>query len=98
MTDTKDIIREAVVHMATLSRLRVTEEEQARFARQMGDIVRYMDILSHVDTAHVEPLYSPVQHSGSLRADLAVTRRQREEILANAPQADDACFIVPRIV
>jgi aspartyl-tRNA(Asn)/glutamyl-tRNA(Gln) amidotransferase subunit C len=98
MTDTTTISREEVAHMATLSRLSVTEEEQELFARQMGDILAYMDVLSRVDTSAVEPLYSPVLHSGRLREDGAAQRRGREEVLANAPEADGEYFIVPRIV
>ncbi|MBO4300441.1 MAG: Asp-tRNA(Asn)/Glu-tRNA(Gln) amidotransferase subunit GatC [Desulfovibrio sp.] len=98
MAETRNISREEVYHMAALSRLDVTEEEQTLFARQLGDILNYMDVLSRVDTSAVEPLYSPVQHQGHLREDEAVNRRQREDILANAPEADDASFIVPRIV
>ena len=62
MADNKTISLEEVAHMATLSRLSVSEEEQTLFARQMGDILAYMDVLARVDTNDVEPLYSPAQH------------------------------------
>lgn len=90
--------REDVAHMATLSRLRVAAGEEAVFARQMGDILAYMDVLAQVDTAGVEPLFSPVAHAGALRDDSATRRRQRDEVLRNAPEADGEYFIVPRIV
>ncbi|MBQ9451948.1 MAG: Asp-tRNA(Asn)/Glu-tRNA(Gln) amidotransferase subunit GatC [Desulfovibrio sp.] len=98
MSDPKIISREEVVHMATLSRLSVTEDEQELFARQLGDILAYMDVLSRVDTSHVEPLYSPAMHSGCLREDEGICHRKREDVLFNAPEADDSYFIVPRIV
>jgi len=56
MADNKTISLEEVAHMATLSRLSVSEEEQTLFARQMGDILAYMDVLARVDTNNVEPL------------------------------------------
>ena len=98
MADNKTISLEEVAHMGTLSRLSVTEEEQALFSRQMGDILAYMDVLARVDTNEVEPLYSPAQHPGPLREDVAARRRERTEVLANAPEADGEYFIVPRIV
>lgn len=98
MADNKTISLEEVGHMATLSRLSVTDEEQALFARQMGDILAYMDVLARVDTNEVEPLYSPAQHPGPLREDAAARKRERTEVLANAPEADGEYFIVPRIV
>ena len=98
MADNKTISLEEVAHMATLSRLSVSEEEQTLFARQMGDILAYMDVLARVDTSDVEPLYSPAPHPGPLRDDVSARRRDRSEVLANAPEADGEYFIVPRIV
>lgn len=98
MADNKTISLEEVAHMATLSRLSVSEEEQTLFARQMGDILAYMDVLARVDTNDVEPLYSPAQHPGPLRDDVSARRRERSEVLSNAPEADGEYFIVPRIV
>ena len=94
----KTIGKEDVRHMAALSRLQISEAEQDMFARQLGDILGYMDVLSRVDTSAVEPLYSPALHQGPLREDTAERRRRREDILANAPEADGEYFIVPRIV
>ena len=98
MADNKTISLDEVTHMATLSRLSVSKEEQTLFARQMGDILAYMDVLAQVDTSDVEPLYSPAQHPGHLREDVAARRRERTEVLANAPEADGEYFMVPRIV
>ena len=98
MAEPNNISREEVEHMAALSRLRVSDEEQKLFARQFGDILGYMDVLAQVNTENVDPLYSPVQHVAEGREDRAVNRRAREEVLANAPEADGEYFIVPRIV
>ena len=39
MAEPNNISREEVAHMAALSRLRVSDEEQKLFARQFGDIL-----------------------------------------------------------
>lgn len=101
MSDNPAINPETVAHMAALSRLAIASEEEALFARQFADILGYMDVLSRVDTQSVEPLYSPVEHQGSPREDVAQNRREREAVLANAPAAPNAdghYFVVPRIV
>lgn len=98
MAEHKKISPEDVAHMAALSRLSVSREEQALFARQFGDILRYMDVLAQVDTENVKPLYSPAQHASAGREDQAANRRTRQEVLANAPEQDGEYFIVPRIV
>lgn len=97
MAEPNNISREEVAHMAALSRLRVSDEEQKLFARQFGDILGYMDVLSTGEHREGDPLYSPVQHVPRPRGP-AVNRRAREEVLANAPEADGEYFIVPRIV
>jgi Molecular chaperone len=70
------------------------------FKRENGiDLTKdSMDVLARVDTNEVEPLYSPAQHPGPLREDVAARKRERTEVLANAPEADGEYFIVPRIV
>lgn len=88
----------SVEAMARLSRLEVSEDEKALFARQFGDILAYMDVLAKVSTDGVEPLYSPAGHAFSARSDLAETRRKRADILACAPETDGTYFVVPRIV
>lgn len=98
MAREESISIEEVRHMAKLSRLAIDENAERLFARQFASILGYMDILAAVDTANVEPLYSPIAHSGPQREDLANNVRSREEILANAPETDGEYFIVPRIV
>lgn len=94
----REISPEEVRHLAQLSRIVVSAEEERLFCRQFGDILGYVEILNDVDTSGVEPLYSPVQHAGWLREDERRNIRDRSEILANAPETDGECFIVPRIV
>lgn len=94
----KEITVADVRHMAKLSRLAVTETEEQVFARQFAQIIEHINVLNKVDTTGIEPLYSPVVTDSSPRRDNACNMRTREEILANAPETDGQCFIVPRIV
>ncbi|MDE5879620.1 MAG: Asp-tRNA(Asn)/Glu-tRNA(Gln) amidotransferase subunit GatC [Desulfovibrio sp.] len=91
------VSREEVRHMAELSRLAVTEEEERLFARQFGDILAHMDLLSRVDTEGVEPLYSPHAHAAATRADEAANLRTHAEVLANSPEPNAEYFVVPRL-
>lgn len=94
----KEISLEEVRHMANLSRLVITEEEEAVFAGQFARILGHMEVLRNVDTNGVEPLYSPAQGSAETRPDEAHESRGADVILANAPETDGEYFIVPRIV
>ncbi len=94
----KDITLAEVRHMAMLSRLLISDDEEKLFSHQFSDILAHMEVLNEVDTGRMEPLYSPSQHPGFNREDFAVDMRTRSEILANAPETDGECFIVPRII
>lgn len=94
----KQITIEEVRHMANLSRLVLSDEEEKLFTSQLGQIVEHMNVLNGVPTEGIEPLYTPIQIIGSAREDAPVDMRDRSQILANAPDTDGICFIVPKIV
>lgn len=87
-----------VAKVAKLARLELTEEKIAQYSAQLDDILGYMDKLAELDTASVEPMYTPVDHTTVLREDEVKKLVPREDILKNAPETDGAFFIVPRIV
>lgn len=89
---------ENMAHLCSLARLAPDAATQQKFGEQCDDILAYMAALAEVDTAGVAPLYSPVRHTHGTRPDEARKRRQRAEVLANAPQSDGQFFVVPRIV
>jgi len=83
---------------ARLARLKPDEAELAELAGHMDNILSYMETLGALDTTDVDPLYSPVGHAAPMRADETEKTCSRDEVLANAPQADGQFFIVPKIV
>ncbi len=89
-----------VTRIAELARLALTDRERELFARQLADILGYVDQISRVDTAGVAPT-SHVQFEKSvLREDLVRPSLSREEALANAPAAAPAVglFTVPKVI
>lgn len=94
----KTISTEEVRHMARLSKLEINSAEEELFRHQFASILEHMNILSGIDTNNIEPLYTPATQDEFTRMDNAANLRQREQILANAPNTDGEYFIVPRIV
>lgn len=92
------ISSEDAAKVAKLARLRLDDDKLEHFAGQMDGILAYMETLGSVDTAGVEPLYSPVTHETPMRDDVASKGCSRDQILANAPATDGQFFIVPKIV
>ncbi len=89
---------EDVSTMASLARLDVDAATHERFTRQFGDILDYMDVLNHIDTTGVAPMYGPGQELACTREDAARSLRPREAVLRGAPEQDGQYFMVPRIV
>ena len=89
---------EQVEHVALLARLRLTEDEKARFTTQLNSILEHFEQLQQIDTTEVEPMSHAVPMSNVLREDEVKPSLAPEEALRNAPDSDGDCFRVPRVI
>jgi aspartyl-tRNA(Asn)/glutamyl-tRNA(Gln) amidotransferase subunit C len=90
--------REVVRRVALLARLQLTDEEENRFAEQLGKILEYVNALERVDTAGIEPMAHTLDLVNALRDDRVTNDRNTEALLANAPAVDENFFQVPKII
>ena len=89
---------EQVRHIARLARLRLTAEEERRYAEQLSAILDYAERLKRVDTADVPPTAGVQDLQAPLRPDHPRPSLSRERALANAPVSSDGMFLVPPIL
>jgi aspartyl-tRNA(Asn)/glutamyl-tRNA(Gln) amidotransferase subunit C len=87
-----------IQHIAGLVKLSFEPEQIAVFARQLTQILDYMQQLNQLDTSRVAPTYHMAQHKARLREDIAETGLNIEQVLSNAPEHDNRNFIVPKII
>jgi aspartyl-tRNA(Asn)/glutamyl-tRNA(Gln) amidotransferase subunit C len=92
------IDRAQVRHVARLARLQLSTEEEERFAAQLGHVLEYIERLSQVDVAGVEPLSFAGEAGVPLREDEPQPCLPREKVLAQAPEHHRHAFVVPRII
>jgi len=92
------ITRDEVLHVARLARLVLTDDEVERFTEQLGVILEYAQDMAELQVDDVPPTAHPVPVDNALRADDARPGLDREEVLAQAPAAEDGRFRVPRIL
>lgn len=92
------IDREVVERVAEMARLALTEEEIELFRAQLGSILEYAKAVDELDTEGVEPTAHAVALQNVLRDDVARPSLPKEAVLGNAPEAQDGCFRVPRIM
>jgi aspartyl-tRNA(Asn)/glutamyl-tRNA(Gln) amidotransferase subunit C len=95
---TARLTREDVAKVALLGRLKLSADELERMTEQLGRVLEYVDILNEVDTNDVEPLAHPIELADVFRDDVPVESLSREDALANAPNTDGRCFVVPSIL
>jgi len=87
-----------VKYVATLARLKLTDEEARLFQEQLGHVLEYADKLREVDVSGIEAAAHAVPMFDVLRGDEARSWFNAEQALANAPRHANDLFIVPKVV
>jgi aspartyl-tRNA(Asn)/glutamyl-tRNA(Gln) amidotransferase subunit C len=87
-----------VRRIAKLARIRVQEADIPRLQGELNAILGWIEQLSEVDVAGVQPLTGGAQIALRLREDVVTDGNQAEAILANAPDRVGAFFTVPKVV
>ena len=97
MGDVKITLAE-VEHVARLARLALDADEKERMRSQLDAILGYIEQLRRVDTEGVEPTAHVLPLVNVLREDEVRPSYPVDAMLANAPDAQDGQFRVPRIL
>ncbi len=93
-----EVSREVVEQIATLARLALSEEEIDRLQQEMGRILEHGDSLQEVDTSDIEGTSHVIPMTNVYREDEVGESLTPEEVVANAPDAAEEFFRVPRTV
>lgn len=84
--------------VASLARLKVTDEDVNSLLGDLSAILEYVDVLNEVDTTGIEPMVHAVELHDVLRTDVLRESLSREAALQNAPRTDGKYFLVPTII
>lgn len=87
-----------VRHVATLSRLALSDEHLSRLTGQLESILGYIDKLKEVDVTGVEPMAHALPLHNVLREDVVEPSLPVEKVLQNAPDTDGPFFKVPKVI
>jgi aspartyl-tRNA(Asn)/glutamyl-tRNA(Gln) amidotransferase subunit C len=92
-------VDEATVRrIARLARIKITEEEAKGLVKELSGILNWVEQLGEVDTSAVEPMTRVVPIELTKREDAVTDGGKAQDILKNAPMAEDGFFVVPKIV
>jgi len=84
--------------VAHLARIRVDEDELPALAGEFNAILGFIEQLQEVDVDSVEPMTSVTPQRLTRRADVVTDGDQQDKVLANAPDAREGFFAVPKVV
>ena len=92
-------IDEATVRrIARLARIEITDAEATGLVAELSGILGWIAQLDEVDTRAVEPMTRVVPIELKQRADVVTDGGIADDILRNAPMAEDHLFVVPKVV
>lgn len=84
--------------VATLARLKLTDEELEHYSTQLNQILAYMDVLAAHDLSEAEPTAHAMPIYDVLRKDEARPGLTLGQALSNAPRRIGDQFQIPKVV
>lgn len=90
--------KEQVQHIATLARLKLSDDEYAESVQKLSKIVDFVDQLAQADTSGVLPMAHPLDAAQRLRPDVVTETNHRDEYQKNAADVSDGLYLVPKVI
>ena len=84
--------------VAKLARIKVDEAALPALAEEFNAILGFIEQLNAVDVSGVEPMTSVTPQRLKRRADQVNDGDQQMQVLANAPDAREGFFAVPKVI
>ena len=84
--------------MAKLARIAMSDAEVEAMVPELNNILSWVEQLGEVNTDGVDPLTAVIENKLRLRDDVVTAGNQRDDILANAPEAQHGFFAVPKVI
>lgn len=92
------IDKDTAARVAKLARIKVEEDALPALAQEFNNILGFIEQLNEVDVEGVEPMTSVTPQKLKRRVDDITDGDQQDKVLANAPDAREGFFAVPKVV
>jgi aspartyl-tRNA(Asn)/glutamyl-tRNA(Gln) amidotransferase subunit C len=89
------ISRDEVLHVARLARLELSEDDVAKFQKQLSDILEAISKVSELDLSDVPPTAHPLEIENAWAEDVPRPCLPLDDVFANAPDREDDHFRTP---
>ena len=92
------IDQKVVEKIAKLSRLKLTLAQTETIAKELSEVLSFVQKLEEVDTSTISPMTTVTLFDRQKRSDEIADGDYPEKILKNAPEVKEGFFSVPKVV
>ncbi len=89
---------EVVKKIAKLSRLKLTASQTETTAKELSEVLVFVQKLEEVDTSSVSPMTTVTPMDSKERSDNVSDGNYPEKVLRNAPSVKEGFFSVPKVL
>jgi aspartyl-tRNA(Asn)/glutamyl-tRNA(Gln) amidotransferase subunit C len=89
---------DTVRRVAHLARIAIADDEVEPLRGELNAVLAFVERLSEVDVAGIEPMTSVTPMAMKMRNDDVTDGGIADAIMANAPAREDHFFLVPKVV
>lgn len=89
---------ETAARVAKLARIKVDTDDLPALASEFNAILGFIEQLNELDVDDVDPMTSVTPMRLARREDVVTDGNQQAKVLANAPDAREGFFAVPKVV
>jgi len=93
------IQNDTIDKLAKLSSLTIADDKKEGLAKELEEIVQFVENLNEIDVSSVEATFTTIEGGQPLREDIDFKEDgMSEAIMANAPKSSENYFVVPTII
>ena len=93
-----EITKKDIEHIASLSMLNLSEDEISGYAKDMQEILSFVDTINELDTDNTEESAFALDSYNVFRKDEVKESLDRELLMQNAPSSNGVQYQIPPII
>lgn len=94
-----NITTDDVKYVAALAKIAITDDEAAKFTKELTAILGYVQQLDKVDTSGLQPTYQVTGLTNVAREDKVIDyKTSQKDLLKNVPRTRDGYIEVPKVL
>ncbi len=87
-----------IEYVAKLARIDLDKKQQKKFAKQLSDILAYIEKLKELKVDKIEPMSHVLPLKNVFRQDKVKASLALDKVLRNAPSKEEDSFSVPKVI